>query len=464
MVNSYAQGGDTTAPQLVSFTFSPSSIDISNSAQSVTFTARVTDDISGVKFVSLTFQSPSGRQFNGSATRISGNALDGVYQGSVTFPQYSQVGTYNAFTVRLTDEVFNERFIFQNELISRGFPTTLQVTGTQDITPPQLPSFTFSPTSIDVSNSSQNITFTARVTDDLSGVRFVTVTFQSPSGTQFNGTATRISGNALDGVYQGTITIPRYSQTGTYNINTVRLTDEVFNERFLSQSDVASQGFPTMFQVTGTQDITPPQLVSFSFNPTSINTSSSSQNVTFTTRITDDVSGVRFVTLTFQAPSGTQFSGTATRISGNALDGVYQGTVNFPQFSQTGTYNVATVRLTDEVFNERFVNQNDLTSQGFPTMLQVSNTPPTAANVIIGGKVMNATGRGVFRAIVTLTDATGNPRFAFTNPFGFYRFNDVAAGNTYVFGVSHKSHNFTPQVLSIVEDYSNLNFIANEDR
>ncbi len=38
----------------------------------------------------------------------------------------------------------------------------------------------------------------------------------------------------------------------------------------------------------------------------------------------------------------------------------------------------------------------------------------------------------------------------------------ILSGNTYVFEVRHKNHTFTPQVLSILEDYSNLNFIANE--
>ncbi len=53
-------------------------------------------------------------------------------------------------------------------------------------------------------------------------------------------------------------------------------------------------------------------------------------------------------------------------------------------------------------------------------------------------------------------------RFAYTNPFGYYRFNDVIAGNTYILTVRHKSYTFAPQVLSIVDDYSNLNFTASE--
>ena len=87
---------------------------------------------------------------------------------------------------------------------------------------------------------------------------------------------------------------------------------------------------------------------------------------------------------------------------------------------------------------------------------------PTAASVGIGGKITNSKGRGIFRAIITLTDSNGESRFAYTNPFGYYRFDDVTVGNTYILAVKHKSYAFTSQFLSVVEDYSDLNFTANE--
>jgi hypothetical protein len=86
--------------------------------------------------------------------------------------------------------------------------------------------------------------------------------------------------------------------------------------------------------------------------------------------------------------------------------------------------------------------------------------PPTAASVTIGGRVSNSIGKGVSRAYVTLTDSNGETRNALTNGFGYYRFADVAAGETYILNVVSKHYLFKPQVIYVTEDESGLNFVA----
>ncbi|MDQ6785902.1 MAG: carboxypeptidase-like regulatory domain-containing protein [Acidobacteriota bacterium] len=87
---------------------------------------------------------------------------------------------------------------------------------------------------------------------------------------------------------------------------------------------------------------------------------------------------------------------------------------------------------------------------------------PTAANVSIGGRVTNERGRGIGRARVILTDGSGVRRSVTTNPFGYYRFTDVPAGNTYIFSVSHKSYQFSQptQVVFADEERGDVNFEA----
>jgi hypothetical protein len=89
---------------------------------------------------------------------------------------------------------------------------------------------------------------------------------------------------------------------------------------------------------------------------------------------------------------------------------------------------------------------------------------PTSAQVTIGGRVRNAAGRGVSRALVTLTGSNGETRTALTNGFGYYRFADVAAGDTYVLNVVSKRYQFTAQVISVTEETSELNFVAESER
>jgi hypothetical protein len=56
----------------------------------------------------------------------------------------------------------------------------------------------------------------------------------------------------------------------------------------------------------------------------------------------------------------------------------------------------------------------------------------------------------------------GETRTVTTNPFGYFFFTDVPAGETYIFSVSHKRYSFSPQVLTVTEETNNLNFIASD--
>ncbi len=85
---------------------------------------------------------------------------------------------------------------------------------------------------------------------------------------------------------------------------------------------------------------------------------------------------------------------------------------------------------------------------------------PTSASVSVSGRVVNMSGRGISHARVLLTGENGITRYASTNAFGYYRLTDVAAGETYIFSVSHKRYFFLPQVLTVTEEISELNFVA----
>jgi hypothetical protein len=49
-------------------------------------------------------------------------------------------------------------------------------------------------------------------------------------------------------------------------------------------------------------------------------------------------------------------------------------------------------------------------------------------------RIRTISGKLVSGARVALTDQTGETRVARTNPLGYYRFEDVPAGQTYIFG------------------------------
>ncbi|MEJ7848831.1 MAG: hypothetical protein WKF92_12160 [Pyrinomonadaceae bacterium] len=90
----------------------------------------------------------------------------------------------------------------------------------------------------------------------------------------------------------------------------------------------------------------------------------------------------------------------------------------------------------------------------------VNPTTVTAAGVLLSGRVMTLNGYGLRNAVVTLADADGLLRKTLTSSFGYYRFDNVEAGETYVVSVSSKRAHFSPQVVSVMEELSGIDFIA----
>jgi uncharacterized repeat protein (TIGR01451 family) len=86
--------------------------------------------------------------------------------------------------------------------------------------------------------------------------------------------------------------------------------------------------------------------------------------------------------------------------------------------------------------------------------------PPTAASVTVSGRVSTADGYGVRNAIVTLSDLRGGSRTARSSTFGYFFFEDVPAGDTYLVAVSAKRYSFTPRMISVTDEIQDLDFIA----
>ncbi|GIU81451.1 MAG: hypothetical protein KatS3mg006_0515 [Pyrinomonadaceae bacterium] len=116
----------------------------------------------------------------------------------------------------------------------------------------------------------------------------------------------------------------------------------------------------------------------------------------------------------------------------------------------------------------RFLDETGNSSQARATLtiggLCVLQTPQcqvtTSAGVVVAGRVMTPSGRGLSGAVVRMTDGSGNTRYTYTSTFGYYRFLDVPAGETYTFEVISKRYVFSPQTLTVLEDVSDLNFYA----
>lgn len=402
---------DTKAPQVLSFAFVPGIIDTSTDSQQILFTAQLTDDLSGVEQgdgvspSQAVFVSPSGKQQQvvifSALERTAGDNLDGTYYSSMVVPQYSEAGTWTLQSFFLVDEVGNTRLLGADQLSTMGFATEFTVHSVVDTEAPQVVNFSLSPHSIDTSSGSQQILFTAQLTDNLSGVEQgdgvspSQVVFVSPSGKQrqvapfsaFEQTA----GDSLNGTYQSSMTLPQYSEAGTWTLQSLLLVDEVGNTDLLDVNQLSSMGFTTEFTVNSVVDTEAPQVSNFSLFPKNIDTSIGSQQILFTAQLTDNLSGVEKgdgvspSQAMFVSPSGQQHQvaifSSFERTEGNPLDGTYRSSMTLPQYSEAGTWTLWSFLLVDEVGNTEVLNADQLSAMGFTTEFVVEGlevVPPIA--------------------------------------------------------------------------------------
>lgn len=88
---------------------------------------------------------------------------------------------------------------------------------------------------------------------------------------------------------------------------------------------------------------------------------------------------------------------------------------------------------------------------------------PTAAAATIEGRIVTADGRGVRSVLISLTDATTNEtRTTRSTAFGYYRFEDVIVGQTYILTANAKRFTFNPntRAISPLEDLAEEDFVA----
>lgn len=87
---------------------------------------------------------------------------------------------------------------------------------------------------------------------------------------------------------------------------------------------------------------------------------------------------------------------------------------------------------------------------------------PTAAQVSVGGRVLTANGAGIRNARVTMTNQNGQTQIAATSTFGYFRFEEIAVGEVYVFTVHSNRFTFSngTRILLVSEEISDMFFVA----
>jgi hypothetical protein len=293
---------------------------------------------------------------------------------------------------------------------STATSTSTSTSTTVDVTPPTVSALLLTPTSVDVSSAAASVEVSFTVADALSGVGTVSFELDSPSGGQNRRCQASAPADAADPLTFAsscTFTFLQSSEPGTWQVKWMKLTDKAGNEASFSAATLASQSLPTTISVqASTADTVAPDVVSLSFSPSAIDTTSSAASVTVTATLSDNLSGFDVAGFIFYSPNG-EWTNTCwvRRPAGASQLRIYSSTckVDFPRYSAAGNWTLGQVYLADQASNRITLTAADLTGKGMAVNLTVTSNSDTANPILTNLDVTPSVNVSASSATVTLT-------------------------------------------------------------
>ena len=373
---------DVTAPEIVGLSLTPMEVDVGYGPGLIALSVKGIDDSSGIDWISATLTSPSGEQthcFCNGLPLSSGTYINGTFTRSIAIPRYSEAGTWTIEYINIVDSVNNRRNYSAGQLAVLGLDHTFEVsTSQEDVTGPELVEVTLTPMEVDVSDGPGLITLSVKGIDDSSGIDWISATLTSPSGEQthcFCNGLPLSSGTYTDGVFTRSITIPQYSEAGTWTIEYINVVDSVNNSRNYGVGELVNLGLSPSFEVSTTkEDVTTPEIVGVTLTPTEVNVSDGPGLITMSIEATDDLSGIDWISATLTSPSGEQthcFCNGLPLTSGSHTDGVFTRSITLPQYSEAGTWSIDYININDSVNNSQHYSAGRLTNLGLASYFEV---------------------------------------------------------------------------------------------
>ncbi|MFC2171546.1 Ig-like domain repeat protein [Acidobacteriota bacterium] len=327
---------DADPPYLYGMEITPSRI---VDGQTVTVTADVEDDISGVKSVMGVLKSPSGKSYQSFYCRETPEP--GRFSGKVVIPKDAERGEWYLSSVTVKDKAGNSyAYHATKDPVIQSVALLVESSGS-DSTPPEL-------TGIKVPSSSiqdgETIKIGIDALDDYSGVKSIWGSFRSPSSTATAGFTGRPTERA--GVFEATVRIPKNAEHGEWKIKYVQLTDKAGNRRSYQETDpILLQA--VIFVSSSESDADPPLLKSVVLSPKIVNQNGT---VIVTVRVEDEMSGPKSVTGWARNPAQT--GRIIFTCKQQELDpDLFVGQLIIPENAQVGEWFIDSVHVYDKANN-----------------------------------------------------------------------------------------------------------------
>lgn len=337
---------DTKAPQLLAAEFNPTQV---HDGEEGTIYITAVDDISGVRGISGTVTSPSGKALQGFSCQPDGE-VPNRYVGRVLIPKDAEEGIWRVNFISLSDNASNTANLHIN---SGGIPSTavLRVISSRpDKTPPTLRRVWLDRRQMKAGE--RNVVY-LEADDDQSGVKFASGVFQSP------GKFARVSFGCTKGdvetQWSCALNTPAMVDCGDWQLEQIQLQDGANNMANI-RLDNPIVGQVKLTILGDVCDATPPVLQSLTLDPRVV--SNQGGSILITATVTDDQSGVYGVMAQAVGP-GQGSSNWFPLAAGGEGSTVWTGRFPVPKNAGKGQWRIAFIQVIDKANNLRLYTQND---------------------------------------------------------------------------------------------------------
>lgn len=268
---------------------------------------------------------------------------------------------------------FSGRSIPHAALLAAGAPAHVYVSSpNEDRTAPTVDSVWITPRTVD--GGAYGSWIAAQSVDDHIGTEQMHAYISSPGNHRISMPGQPITEENRRRLFYFEFAVPRYFPSGTFVLDSLRVTDYNGNRRAVSRAELTAAGFATTFEVSGTTpDTIAPRVAAFSFSPQTVAGNGSDQvSVTFTATEPASESGVWFMDLLFEKVSNTS---ETRRCLVNGTSVQHTRTLTCGQrftAAEAGEWRVRYIRAIDFMNHSRVLFTAQLQAAGYPTQLTVT--------------------------------------------------------------------------------------------
>ncbi len=336
---------DSSPPQLVSIEFVPPQV---SDGEQATVVITAVDDLSGIRGISGTIGSPTGKALQGFAEQREGDS--NRYLGRVTIPKNAEEGLWRVNFLNMSDNASNSVTLSYAQGTVPAGAVLRVVSSGNDASPPTLKNVWGDRRSM--RGGEKNIIF-VEASDDKSGVNLVSAVFQSPSKFARLGAGCK---RGEGDVWQCELSVPSCLDCGDWQLEQITLQDKANNLATYRQDNPLLQAVRINIEGDGC-DNTPPILQSLVLDNSTIVIGRDVAVVTVTLVTSDDSCGVSGVSGQFSGPGAG--SGGFFPLQQGGDPSTWVGRLTLDPRAARGAWRINSIQLTDRGHNLRIYYAND---------------------------------------------------------------------------------------------------------